>query len=213
MLHYITSIAPSARKFFGLISLLWLISVLFFDLSLISWILFLVSLATIYLYQQPRRELKHFDNNSLVSPVDGKVTSIKKKYIGEHLWYEIDVENTIFDQGNITPMLNQLKITHVERTHGIKVPTNSLKKNQLSEQIEVEYQKGNLILKTIHYPSFCSFFSKFDILKNFMLNRNSLIGFMRFGSTKIYIPVDVQLSIDENTHIYSDKTVLGYLNQ
>lgn len=63
----------------------------FFDFDFLEFLAFLATLFFVFVFRNPEREYAIYQENSVVSPVDGTVVSIEELHNDEHKGYKVEV--------------------------------------------------------------------------------------------------------------------------
>lgn len=162
----------------------------------------------IFVYRNPEREIPYFQNGSLVSPVDGKVTAINTLDNG----YEVVVKSSLFDTSILrAPFLSKIKSFHIRR--GARLSTDIRKSMFLNEKLEVEFEDNK---KNVVYVGHILDNSIDDITANFHLdqdmNQGKRYGVMTKGKTIIKLPLKARLSLHVGEKVRAGETLLGYIS-
>jgi phosphatidylserine decarboxylase len=192
-------------------SLAFLLFFLIFDFDTLAFLAFVVSIALIYIYRNPEREVLIFEKNSLLSPVDGKIISIEELENSEYA-YKIEIQNHITDIGVLrSPM--SAKLIDVKLMRGAKTSDTSTLFKKINENATLifEDEVGNKV--TIEHRLKQSLDSIFlDVLKEQSVVQNSRYGFMSNGVTSLYLPQNFRLNVDVGFEVSGSQTLIGYFS-
>ena len=188
-------------------------AVFFILFTLLGWGFFkflsLLALAFfVFIYRNPEREVPYFQNGSLVSPVDGKVTAINSLDNG----YEVVVKSSLFDTSILrAPFLAKVKSSHVRK--GARLSTDIRKSMLLNEKLEVEFEDNK---KHIVHVEHILDNSVDDITVNLHfdqeINQGKRYGVMTRGKTIIRLPITCRLSLHVGDQLRAGETLLGYVS-
>ncbi|MBD3823102.1 MAG: hypothetical protein IE916_01150 [Epsilonproteobacteria bacterium] len=179
------------------------------DMS-IPALLSLVSLVFLaYVFKNPERITNYFDDNSVVSPVDGRVLAINNIDDGE---FGFCVE--VLSSYTHTPALRVPFIAkaHIQyRNHGARLSRFDTNFERLNDSAEILFQNGEKKLKVVHR---CT--QDFEGLhieefnEKAKLMQGTRYGVMLQGVTYIYFPKDFRVNTSIGAEIRASETLLGY---
>jgi len=183
-----------------------------FDLELFSFLFFILAVLFAYIFRNPERVPYEFDEMSLLSPMDGKVTYIGKVYEGEIYKKDmllISVKSSVLDL-SIYRNPADLTIKKSIYTHGLFLDSSSFKAKYLNERVEIIAKKDDIDLfirviagryaKKIY--TFCSDFKKVRLGDRSLLVTDATVD--------IYLPVEFRAKVALQERVRSGESVLGY---
>lgn len=206
-----SNLLPIAREGWnhlaGAILFFFLFSVL--GLNYLQFFAFLTTLFFLFVFRNPERQNMLYQENSVVSPVDGTVVSIEE-LIGIS-GYKVEIDSSYLNVSLLrVPFTSTLE--HVEVHKGARLsPHSSLSKliNENSELIFTDKKSTNSI-KIAHRlkQSFKSI--DVDIIKDQTLLQGTRYGFMVNGITTLYLPDNFRLNISIGSELIASETLVGY---
>ena len=190
------------------------IAVAFFIIfSLFGWgffkfLTFLAFIFFVYVYRNEEREIPYFQNDSLISPVDGKVTAIYTLDDG----YEVVIKSSLFDTSILrAPLISKVKSFRVRK--GARLSTEIRKSILLNEKLDIEFEDNN---KNIVHIEHILDNSIDDITVNIhseqYVYQGKRYGVMTKGITTIRLPLTSRLSIHVDDKLRAGETLIGYIS-
>jgi len=200
-------ISKEGWNYIGFSIALFIFSVLF---SLSFFIL--ISLIFIaffgFLYRNPEREIPSLAQDSVVSPVDGRVVYIENLVDSEYA-YRVEIDSNCSNVGFCRTPMNST-VVDLKLVRGTKLSTSSNLFTKLNENVEIIFENGDLNrLKITHFSKVSFDDLKIDLVNNQMTNLSSRYGFMLNGLTSLYLPKNFQLDIRAGTHVIASQTLIG----
>ena len=180
---------------------------------LLSKIIFLLLLFSLYFFRDPKRYMPKF-NNAIVSPADGKILEIKEVFsnVLEKDCYKISVFMSVFDVHiNRLPFTGKVKkkIYNKGKFFNASLDKASEENEKMSYIVASDNfsymvtQIAGLIARRI-----VSYTEKGDKLRT-----GDKIGMIKFGSrAELLIPKEViDINISEGQQVYAGETIFGFL--
>ena len=182
--------------------------VLALDLDIVSFILFIGVSLLIYVYRNPKREITVLKKDSVLSPVDGKVISIKNINNTEYS-YKIEIDSKFSNIGILrTPIAGT--VVNIEILHGAMLSDNTPLSKKINEFSSIIIKDENLNSIKVEHLSKLSFEPiSIDVHCEQKLACGARYGFMMNGITTIYMPKDSQINLSVGDDIIASKTVIG----
>lgn len=206
------NLLPIAKEGFIYIFYAILASVIFsvLDLELFEFISFLSIFVLLFVYRNPERELSVFEQNSVRSPVDGIVLSIKETK-GEYS-YKVEIDSRYTDVSILrVPMTSILK--NIDLRNGARLSRHSSISKKINETVELVYEDNNSNkLKVLHMlkQAFAPIDLRFQESQS--LTQGSRYGVMISGVTTIYLPQNFRLNIGVGTEVKASQSLIGYFS-
>jgi len=179
----------------------------FLDFEFLS---FLSIIGLLFIYRNPERELSAFEQNSVVSPVDGVVLSIKE-IEGEYT-YKVEIDSTYANVSILrVPMTSLLK--NLDLKNGARLSRHSSLARKINENVELVYEdKNSNKLKVLHMlkQSFSSI--NLGIKESQHLKQGSRYGVMISGITTIYLPQNFRLNVSVGSEVKASESLIGYFS-
>jgi len=203
-------IANIGIKYVGVSSLIFFFCMLL-DLNFLSFFVFLITLGFVFIFRNPEREIPFFEDASVVSPVDGIVSSIESINDVEYT-YKIIIESSYADVGVLRTPINA-KVKSLLLFRGARVSENTDLYNKMNENMSLVFEntKGNCItvkhrLKQTFSP-LC-----IDIAEEQQLRQGVRYGVAVNATTSIYFPQNFRFNVHVGDQLKGSQTLLGYFS-
>jgi len=192
-------------------ALILLVVFLVLDFDVLSFITFVITLALVYIYRNPEREVVLFEKNSVVTPCDGTVVSIEELENEEYA-YKVTIENNFKDVGVLRAPMNS-KLTYVKLTRGAKTSVVSPLFEKINENATLVFEDENTHkVKIVHRMKQNLDNLSVDALSAQMFAQGTRYGFMANGVTTIYLPQNFRLSLNIGNEVEASQTLIGYFS-
>ena len=206
-----TNLLPIAKEGWNYVlgSILALIIFVVLDLDFLQFFAFLATIFFLFTFRNPERQHPYYQENSVVSPVDGAVVSIEELKEREYA-YKIEIDSSYLNVSLLrTPFTSSLK--HVEKQNGARLSTlNPLSKriNENSELIFID--KNSNTVKVSHRLKQSFMGIEIESIKSQNLYQGSRYGAMLNGVTTLYLPQNFRLNISIGAELIASETLIGY---
>jgi phosphatidylserine decarboxylase len=181
------------------------------DLDFLQFIAFLTTLFFLFVFRNPERQNMLYQENSVVSPVDGKVVSIEELDSKENYAYKIEVESSYLNvsllRAPFTSLLKDISIYRGARLSSIYPLSKDINENV--ELIFVDKKSSNKI-KVTHRLKQSFKAIDIDIIKAQNILQGSRYGFMLNGVTTLYLPSNFRLNISVGNELAASESLIGY---
>lgn len=208
-----SNLLPIAREGWSYLAVSALLFALFalFDLDFLQFVAFLATLFFLFVFRNPERQNILYQENSVVSPVDGTVVSIEELDNENGYAYKIEVESSYLNVSLLrVPFTSSLEYIKIQKGARLS-PLNSLSKyiNENAELIFSDKKSSNKI-KITHKlnQSFKSI--DIDIIKSQNLFQGLRYGVMLNGVTTLYLPHNFRLNINIGNELTASESLIGY---
>jgi len=122
-------------------SILLFILFAFLDLEFLQFFAFLATIFFMFVFRNPERQNLYFDKNSVVSPVDGVVTSIEELTDDEYS-YKIEIDSSYLNVSLLrTPFTSTLK--NIKKQNGARLSQLSALSKTINENLELVFVDNN----------------------------------------------------------------------
>ena len=183
----------------------------FIDSDLLAFIFFGATLLFLYIFRNPERELPVFEDNSILSPVDGAVNSIVELDDSEYA-YRVDIESNYLDVSILrAPMHAKIKSLNLQ--HGTRVSSMSKLFSDTNEKAEIVFiDKNGNQMKVVHTlkQSFSPLI--LNVIPSQQVHQTARYGFMNNGITSIYLPQNVRINVNVTNELKASESLLGYFS-
>lgn len=178
------------------------------DFENLEFIAFLATAFFVYVFRNPERESVAYEQESVVSPVDGIVVSIEE--LSQMNEYKVEIDSTYFNvsllRAPFTASLQRININH-----GARLQLNSPLAKDINENAEIVFSnKSGYTIRIIHMlkQSFKSI--EIDAYEGKNILQGVRYGFMLNGITTIYVSRNFRLNIDVGNELRASETLIGY---
>lgn len=205
-----SNLLPIAREGWNYlyISISLFIFFMIFGFSNLAFLSFLATAFFIFVFRNPERENILYQENSVVSPLDGIVSSIEE--LNETNEYKVEVQSTYFNVALLrVPFTSLIKQSiHVK---GTRLNHDAKLSETLNEYAQITFvDKNSQSIKIVHKLK--QTFAPINIEANHEQNllQGTRYGYMLNGITTIYFPRNFRLNIDVGAELSAGQTLLGY---
>ena len=199
-------IAKQGCKHLLIFGFLFLLSVVL-DLF---WCVFLaLFVATIFIFRNPKRTLGSDDEYAILSPIDGKIKSIKRISYFEKDCIEVVISNSILEAGVLRSPCD-LKLAEFKRRRGLFLCSAIKSANSLNERVLYICKHGDnkLAIRIIAGAMSRNLrANKFEDLK-----AGEEFGFIADGNVMLILPADTRISAAIGDRVKATFGVIGFFN-
>jgi len=181
----------------------------FLDFEFLQFFAFISGIFLLYIFRNPERQSISFEDASVVSPVDGVISSIDELESNEY-GYKIEIDGGFLSvcllRVPLTSTLSDIKIYR-----GARISKSNLLSSDLNENAELIFtDKNNNSLK-VHHRLKQSFKSiEVETIKSQKLTQSSRYGVMVNGTTTLYLPKNFRLNVSVGSEVVGAETLVGY---
>ena len=205
------NLLPIAKEGWGYISgsILLFILFAFLDLEFLQFFAFLATIFFMFVFRNPERQNLYFDVNSVVSPVDGVVTSIEELTDDEYA-YKIEIDSSYLNVSLLrTPFTSTLK--NIKKQNGARLSQLSALSKTINENLELVFVDNNdNSIKVSHRLKQSFMGIEVESLKPHSLHQGARYGVMVNGITTLYLPKNFRLNISNSDELTASETLVGY---
>ncbi|MDA7818160.1 phosphatidylserine decarboxylase [Sulfurimonas sp.] len=181
------------------------------DFEFLQFISFFTTLFFIYVFRNPERENRVFEESAVISPVDGIVTNVEEINDGNYS-YKIEIQGSYLNVSLLrVPLTSTVLDVAIKR--GSRLSSFSHLSEALNETAEVVFQDNNSNkVKVVHTlkKSFKSI--ELDIKAEQKLYSGSRYGLMVNGITTMYLPENFRFDVSVGTNLVSCEDLIGYFS-
>ena len=210
MKNNLLPVAKEGWNYIGYSILAFIVSAVL-DLGILEFLAFLSTVFFIFVFRNPERELPRFEQNSVISPVDGTVLAIDEINSSDYA-YKVTVESSYADVSILRTPVSGL-IYSIHKENGARLGKESSLSHTLNENATIVFEDSNSNrLKVSHMlkQSFCGI--KLDPFKSQKIVQTSRYGVMVNGITTIYLPQNFRLNISIGNELKSSENLIGYFS-
>lgn len=182
-----------------------------FDLDLLQFFAFLTTLFFIFIFRNPERQNMLYQKNSVVSPVDGVVSSIEEIEGKGRYAYRVEIDGSYLNVALLrvpfSSTLEELKLQRGARLSSFKSLSKSINEN--AELIFSDTQSSNK-MKLVHRLKQSIKGIDIDVAKGQNLLQGSRYGLVVNGITELYLPHNFRLNIDVGNELKASESLIGY---
>lgn len=181
-----------------------------FDLEVLEFIAFLATISLIFVFRNPEREVSLFEENSVVSPVDGVVLAISE-IEGEYA-YRVEIDSSCLNVSILrVPMISSLKSIKLKK--GARLSKFSSLAKKINENAELIFEdKNSHKLKVSHMLKQSFLGMEISLKESQNLLQGSRYGVMVSGVTTLYLPQNFRLSINLGSEVKASQSLIGYFS-
>jgi phosphatidylserine decarboxylase len=177
-----------------------------FHLELLFTVGIFCLLFLLYIYRNPERETPYFQDNSIVSPVDGKVIMIETLDDG----FVVMIQSTILDTSILRSAISS-PIKLLKKVDGSRLPVELKKSRLLNEQAVLEFDMEQGI-RIEHIASTSSEAIQLASLQGHAVHQGTRYGYLNSGLTSIYLPKSSRISVQRLETVKAGQTLIGYIS-
>jgi phosphatidylserine decarboxylase len=205
-----TTTQPIAKEGWNRLVLTGMLLLLSYVLSWLTWLFFLLFAWALFSYRNPERLADEDDVRALISPIDGRVTSIAKTTLENNQeMLRIVIRKSFFDVGLIRAPLAMNVVTTTHR-FGLFMPPSHALSSVLGERSIVICQAQNDQLYMV-----CSIGAWGNPIvfyrKNGSFKATERMGFLKDGEIAVLVSLDARIKVVLNDTVKAGQSVLGYL--
>lgn len=179
-----------------------------FNFSNLAFLSFLASAFFIFVFRNPERENILYQENSVVSPLDGIVSSIEE--LNETNEYKVDIDSTHFNVALLRVPFTSA-VSQALHVKGARLNQGTKLFNTLNEYAQITFtDKNSQSIKIIHKLKQTFAPINIEAKSEQNLLQGTRYGYMLNGITTIYFPRNFRLNIDVGTNVVAGQTLLGY---
>lgn len=168
-----------------------------FGFDCLSTILYLATIALIFIYRNPERTV-HTNQNEFLAPVDGKINSIDIKDGKRYIYIDVSLCNVHLLR---SPIDANLKVT--EHIKGLNLPSFKYKAKKLNERMILDFGKLKVSLLS-------GLFNRALEFKDInSLSKGERIGVFLDGTVMIELSNDEKIFVKIGDKVKAGETVLG----
>lgn len=178
----------------------------FFGFEYLSFIALSAMIFFVYAFRNPERAITLYEDGSIVSPVDGIVTTIKELQDGSQL---IEIDSSLSDVALLRAPFSS-KIIDAKICYGAKLPLEHPLAKHLNEHAQVTFTdraSNTLTVKQILKQSFTSI--SLDAKKDIELFQGVRYGFAYNSLTTMTLPSNFKLRIGVGSVLTASQTLIG----
>ena len=182
-----------------------------FDFDFLTFVSFVFLIVFLYFFRNPERELPAFAQKSLVSPVDGVVTSIQE-IEDENYAYVVEIDANYTNVGVLrVPMDSSVDAVTIHK--GTRVAKSSKLFQDINEYAEILLSdNSNNKIKIVHRLKQSIDGISLDIIDAQKLRQAARYGFAVNGTTFVYIPKNFRLNVSVANELKASESLLGYFS-
>ena len=192
---------------FGLFGLFYI-----FGFSFFAFLAFMVFASLLFAYRNPERELRVFEQASILSPCDGIVDAIEE--INEDGYrYRIVIESSFVDVG-LLRMPAGGKIVKVKTCHGTKLGKNTTQFTKLNAMCSytVQTEDKHNTLEVQHRLKQTPLSLACELKEGDELYKSKRYGFANNTVTTLSLPENVRLNVQEGEKLKAGESLIAYFS-
>lgn len=183
-----------------------------FDFDFLQFLFFVAFLFLLYIYRNPERLVPHFQDSSVISPVDGVVISIEEIEDAEYS-YAIQIESSYLDVAVLRLPFASVHSSFVLQ-RGTRLSARHSLSFKLNENAHIIFEdKDQNKLKVIHRlkQSFAAL--DIDLDEGKELAQGMRYGLMLQGTTTLLLPQNFRMNIKLGDELIAGDHLIGYFTK
>jgi phosphatidylserine decarboxylase len=203
-------IAKEGWKFIGF-SVLAVIIFSIIGFEFLQFLSFLAIIFFAFVFRNPERQTPEFEQNSVVSPVDGVILSIEEITNSEYA-YKVEIESSYLNVSILRiPLSSSVKTFNIQR--GSRLSRFDKLAQKINEKAEIVFEDKQSNMVKVEHVLKRSFN---DIQVGVIEAQNSLqgarYGVMINGITTLYLPQNFRLNVSVGNELKASETLIGYFS-
>ena len=199
-------IAKEGWKYLLFIFVAFLLSLVF---DLFSWVFLSILVFTVYMFRNPERLPAEDDDMAVLSPCDGKISSISKSsYINGKEYIKVEIQKSLLEASMLRAP-TAMGIKETKRRHGLILSSNSILSDKLGERATLTCSsKYNELFLNITAGIFAR---KIELFKTVgPLKSAQRFGILVDGNIELYLALDTRVKVSVGDDVKAGESVLGY---
>lgn len=182
-----------------------------FDFDLFEFLTFVTIVFLIYVYRNPEREQPNFQAGSVVSPVDGLVSSIEEIEDKEYA-YKVEIQSSYLDVSVLRAPMNAV-LDSFTLQHGTRLSKFDPLSSNLNENAQLVFVDENSNKVKVSHMLKQSFDGiKIGAIEGQKFHQATRYGVMLNGITTLYLPQNFRLNINVGNELKASESLIGYLS-
>jgi len=181
------------------------------DLDLLQLFAFLTTLFFLFIFRNPERENMLYQQNSVVSPVDGVVSSIEELQGENSYAYKVGIEGSYMNvallRAPFTSTLQNLELQRGARLSDMKSLSKSINENAV---LTFNDEDSSNKMKIVHRLKQSIKGIDLDVIKGQRVIQGSRYGLVVNGTTELYLPHNFRLNVDVGNELRASESLIGY---
>ncbi|QCD52098.1 phosphatidylserine decarboxylase [Campylobacter sp. RM16192] len=199
-------VAKQGYKYILIFGLLFLLSVFFDTLWTLFFVIFII---TLFIFRNPKREKGSSDEYAILSPIDGRVKSIRRiSYLGDDS-IEIIISKSVFGSGSLKAPCD-IKLIELKQRHGLFLCSAIKSSNSLNERALYTCKHGNLKISIRTIVGALS--RSLSVEKFEELQSGNKFGFLTDGLVVLILPISARISAAIGDRVKATSSVIGFFN-
>lgn len=183
------------------------------DLEFFQLISFVAIVFFLFIFRNPERELPSFEENQVLSPVDGEVLSIESLNASDEYAYKVLINTTYKDVGILRTPMNA-SVYYLKKTKGTRLSLDTPLAHKTNENVTIVLKDANsnkIKLTHILKQSLCGV--SVDLENEDRVLQSARYGLMVNGITEIYLPKNFRISLVLGEETTASESLIGYFTK
>lgn len=182
------------------------------DADFLTFIAFLLVLATIWVYRNPERAAPYLEENSIVSVADGVIKSIETVEVEDGVdLYKIVIKTGFLDV-SILRVPFACEVQTSETVHGAHLSCTNPLSQQINEQSHVVFGKEDKSVSVIHTLHLASVGIKNHLQRETPVLQGMRYGLMVRGESTVAFPAKSRIAVKVGHKVRAGETLLGFFS-
>lgn len=211
MLKSFTTTQLIAKEGWVIIGVVFVLLLISYFIDFAFWILLFGFFLSLYIFRNPERIANEDDPLAIISPADGRITSIDRKSSlkTNKAYLYVQIRSLPLDVGIVRFPINAV-LKNITTVHGLFLPVFKKNADILNERATIQclHEEKPFIMKLR-----CGVFNrKIDLTKTRgVLKAGTRVAFMNEGVVELFLPVDSRIKLSVGDYVKSGESVIGYL--
>lgn len=181
------------------------------DFDFLALLAFVALLIILFVFRNPERELVSFEDEAILSPVDGTIRAIEE-LDDEEYGYRVEIVSSYTDVSLLRAPINA-SVADARYEKGARLSKNSQISSNLNENLTVVFLDNSENKIKITHTLTQSFAPLFvDIHESQRVLKSSRYGVMLCGVSSVYLPKNVRINVNISNEVKASETLLGFFS-
>ena len=181
------------------------------DLDFFQLVSYVFVVFFLFVFRNPERELPHFEQSSVLCPVDGEVISIDTLNDSEYA-YKVTIDTGYKDVGILRVPMNGTVLSY-RKMNGTRLSLEESQVLKTNENISIIFEDSNEnkveVLHTVK-QSLCGVHA--DLTEGSTVAQSARYGLMVNGRTELFLPQNFRLSLIIGEETTASESLVGYFS-
>lgn len=182
------------------------------DADFLTFLSFLLVIATFWIYRNPERVAPYLQEESIVSVADGVIKSIETIEAEDGIdLYKIVIKTGFLDT-SILRVPFACNVQESETVHGARLSCSNPLSSQINEQSHIIFGKGEKMVSVTHTVHLASVGIKNRLHSNTPVLQGMRYGLMVKGESTVTLPANSRIAVKAGQKVRAGETLLGFFS-